>query len=183
MGHLNEKQLITAARQHDQKAFSLLFDLYWDVVYSSQLQLTKDENAAEEIALLTFTKAFDRISQYDSTYAFSTWLITIAKNLSIDRLRKQQRNVEEQKEIAELQEVISDVHPSPEERLIASQNLDHLLLCIQRLKEEYRQLLHLRFFEGYSYKALSEELQQPINTIKVKLMRAKKILSEQIHKS
>ena len=63
MGHLNEKQLITAAKQHDQKAFSLLFDLYWDVVYSSQLQLTKDENAAEEIALLTFTKAFDRIVQ------------------------------------------------------------------------------------------------------------------------
>lgn len=183
MNHLNEKKLITAAKQNDQKAFSILFDLYWDVVYSSQLQLTKDENAAEEIALLTFTKAFDRIVQYDSTYAFSTWLITIAKNLSIDRLRKQQRNVEEQKEIAELQEVISDLHPSPEERLIASQNLDHLLLCIQRLKEEYRQLLHLRFFEGYSYKALSEELQQPINTIKVKLMRAKKILSEQIHKS
>ena len=152
-------------------------------MYSSQLQLTKDENAAEEISLLTFTKAFDRIAQYDNTYAFSTWLITIAKNLSIDRLRKQRRNVEEQKEIAELQEVISDLHPSPEERLIASQNLDHLLLCIQRLKEEYRQLLHLRFFEGYSYKALSEELQQPINTIKVKLMRAKKILSEQIHKS
>jgi RNA polymerase sigma factor (sigma-70 family) len=183
MDQLEIKNVIAAAKKQDQKAFSILFDLYWDVVYTSQLKTTQDENVAGEIALLTFSKAFDRIAQYDDTYAFSTWILTIGKNLSIDQMRKKQRNQEQWKEIEELETEISDAHPSPEERLIASQNLDHLLQCIQKIKEEYRQLLHLRFFEGYSYKALSEELQQPINTIKVKLMRAKKILSEQIHKS
>ena len=73
--------------------------------------------------------------------------------------------------------------PSPEEGMISDQNLDDLLNTIKSLKEEYRKILQLRFFEDYSYKKISLELKQPLNTIKVKILRAKRLLAEKLDKN
>ena len=64
--------------------------------------------------------------------------------------------------------------------MIIDQNLDQILLTIKSLKNEYRQILQLRFFEDRSYKAISKIMNQPLNTIKVKILRAKKILAEKL---
>ena len=55
-----------------------------------------------------------------------------------------------------------------------------LLKKIKSLKDDYRKILQLRFFEDLSYKEISEKMNQPINTVKVKLLRAKNLLSQKI---
>jgi len=70
--------------------------------------------------------------------------------------------------------------PSPEDILITSQNLAALLNTIKSLKDDYRKILQLRFFDDLSYKEISVKLNQPINTIKVKILRAKNLLSQKI---
>jgi RNA polymerase sigma-70 factor (ECF subfamily) len=78
--------------------------------------------------------------------------------------------------------MIIDNMPSPEEGMIINQNLDELLNTIKSLKKEYRKILQLRFFEDYSYKEISLELNQPLNTVKVKILRAKRLLAEKLNK-
>ncbi len=174
-------EIIVAAQNNDQKAFNTLFDHYWSLVFNFQLKNTKNDHTAEELSIQTLAKAFDKIDTYNPEYAFSTWLLTISKNLQIDQIRKSQRRLTGPTAKEEATETISTTTPSPEELMIASQSLEQVLKALKILKPEYRKLIQLRFFEEHSYKELSIALDQPINTIKVKLLRAKKVLAEHIN--
>ena len=74
-------------------AYSKLLDQFWNDVYGFQLKRTHNENDAEDIAVQTFSKAFDKLDTYDDSYEFKTWLITISKNIHIDLVRKRKKNV------------------------------------------------------------------------------------------
>ncbi len=174
------KQAIENAKQNDQKAFNLLLDRFWNDVYGFQLKRTENENDAEDITIQTFSKAFDKINTYKETYEFKTWLITISKNIHIDLLRKrksQMANTIRKGTDDEFYDII-DASPSPEDDLITEQNLAKLLRDIKKLKPHYQEVIHLRFFQELSYLEISEQLNEPINNVKVKLLRAKKLLAD-----
>ena len=73
---------------------------------------------------------------------------------------------------------IADETPSIEDKLIKEQNLEQLLADIKQLKPHYQQVINLRFFQEKSYKEIAANLDEPMNNIKVKLLRAKKLLAE-----
>ena len=160
-------------------AFSQLLDRYWHEVYHYQLKRTQNENDAEDITIQTFSRAFDKIDTYDPRYAFSTWLIAISKNLHVDLLRKRKRNVLESTENhgADAMKFILDETPSAEDQLIIEQNLKTLLRFLKRLKPAYRQVIDLRYFQEQSYAEIADQLGEPVNNVKVKLLRAKKLLA------
>ena len=173
------KDAIIKAKNNEQKAFTFLLDTYWEYVYGFQLKRLENENDAEDITIKTFSKAFDRIETFDSNYTFKTWLITISKNLHIDLLRKEKSSILKQKSLRSGEEAynIADDSPTIEDKLITEQNLANLLRDIKRLKPHYQEVIQLRFFQEYSYKQIALELNEPINNIKVKLLRAKKLLA------
>lgn len=174
------EQNIQEAKKSNQAAFKFLLDTFWLDVYRFQLKRTKSENDAEDITIQTFSKAFDRIETYDSNYNFKTWLITISKNIHVDILRK--KNVSITTETTENQEqevyLIADENPTPEDKIIGEQNLANLLLDIKKLKPKYQEIIQLRYFQEMSYKEISNHIHEPINNVKVKLLRAKKLLAE-----
>ena len=172
-------EAIKRAKKNDQKAFNYLLDLYWDDVYGFQLKRTQNENDAEDITIQTFSKAFDRIETFDEQYMFKTWLITISKNIHIDLLRKEKNSISQvlSQDDREVFQVL-DESPSPEDKLITDQHLAKLLRDIKKLKPHYQEIINLRYFQELSYKEISEELNEPINNVKVKLLRAKKLLAE-----
>ena len=177
------KDAISKAKNNNQIAFNFLLDTYWNDVYAFQLKRTENENDAEDITIQTFSKAFDKIHTYNEDYKFKTWLITISKNIHIDLVRKQQRsfrNTSKDSEDSYLD--IIDDSPSPEDKIITEQNLAKLLRDIKKLKPHYQEVINLRYFQELSYKEISEELKEPINNVKVKLLRAKKLLAEIIQK-
>ena len=73
---------------------------------------------------------------------------------------------------------IQDGSPSPEDKLITEQNLAALLKDIKKLKPHYQQVINLRYFQELSYDEISKEIQIPLNNVKIKLLRAKKLLAE-----
>ncbi|MEO8934354.1 MAG: sigma-70 family RNA polymerase sigma factor [Xanthomarina sp.] len=173
------KEAIQKARQNDQKAFNFLLDTYWDYVYGFQLKRIENENDAEDITIQTFSRAFDRIATFNDKYAFKTWLITISKNIHIDLLRKEKRqpsNVISKDHENSFHDIL-DESPSIEDKLITEQNLAKLLRDIKKLKPHYQEVINLRYFQELSYKDISTELNEPINNVKVKLLRAKKLLA------
>jgi len=176
---LEIEEAITRAKKNDQKAFNYLLDVFWDSVYGFQLKRTHNENDAEDITIQTFSKAFDKIETFDEKYTFKTWLITISKNIHIDLLRKEKNSIIQviSKNDRDMFQVL-DESPSPEDKLITEQHLAKLLRDIKKLKPHYQEVINLRYFQEFSYKEISKELKEPINNVKVKLLRAKKLLAE-----
>lgn len=173
---------INKARAGNQSAYNFLLNTFWNEVYKFQLKRTKDEYDAEEITIQTFSKAFDKLSTYKDIYTFSTWLITISKNIHIDILRKRASSIRSQ--LIKKDEVyrVPDEGPTPEDALIKKQNLAQLLRFIKQLKPHYQEMINLRYFQEMSYKEIEEELNEPMSSVKVKLLRARRLLADIIKK-
>jgi len=178
-------QIIQKAKKGNQLAFNILLDNFWNSVHNFQLKRHQNENDAEDITIQTFSKAFDKIDTFDETYTFKTWLITISKNIHIDTLRKKKSSILAESYKLKNAEVyeIADDNPSPEDKIITEQNLAKLLKDIKQLKPKYQEVINLRYFQELSYKEISEQIGEPMNNVKVKLLRAKKLLAEIIKKS
>lgn len=173
-------EAIQKAKENNQIAFNFLLDNFWNDVYGFLLKRTENENDAEDITIQTFSRAFDKIDSYKSKYNFKTWLITIAKNIHIDFLRKKKKIITSEKSNDDDQQVnlIIDESPSAEDIIITEQNLAKLLRDIKKLKPRYQEVINLRYFQEFSYQEISNELDEPMSNIKVKLLRAKKLLAE-----
>jgi len=174
----NIQHIIQQAKQGKQSAYKTLLNTYWKDVYNYQFSKTNNENEAEDITIKSFAKAFDKLNTFDNKYVFKTWIITISKNIYIDHLRKKKT------ETISINTVfnIKDDSPSVEDKIITEQNLAKLLAYIKKLKPHYQEVIQLRFFQEMTYKEISNELNEPMNNVKVKLLRAKKLLAEIIRK-
>ncbi len=176
---------IQKAKEGSQTAFRFLLNHFWGSVYNYQLKHLQNDNDAEDITIQTFSKAFDRISTFDEKYQFKTWLISISKNVYIDYLRKKSTSITTEttkNQEAEVYAVIDD-NPTPEDKIITEQNLAKLLRDIKKLKPKYQEIITLRFFNELSYKEISIQIQEPMSNVKVKLLRAKKLLAAIIERS
>ena len=176
---------IEKAKQGDQAAFTFLLDYYWNEVYGFMLKRTENETNAEDITIETFSKAFDKIASYNPEFQFNTWLIAIAKNVHIDLLRKKKSSLfiditDEEDDIAY---AVADTSPSAEDKLITEQNLSRLLQFIKELKPAYQEVIQMRYFQEMSYQEIADDLEEPLNNVKIKLLRAKKLLAEIITKA
>ncbi|MBC7524241.1 MAG: sigma-70 family RNA polymerase sigma factor [Flavobacterium sp.] len=173
-------QHIENAKKGDQIAFTYLLDHYWNEVYGFMLKRTENETDAEDIAIETFSKAFDKLATYNPEFQFNTWLIAIAKNVHIDMLRKKKSShfVEITDEEDYQAYNVADSSPSAEDELITEQNLSQLLQYIKELKPHYQEVIQLRYFQELSYQEISEQLNEPLSNVKIKLLRAKKLLAE-----
>lgn len=171
---------IEQAKAGHQAAFKYLLDTFWSDVYAFQLKRTRNEYDAEEITIQTFSKAFDKLETFDKNYVFKTWLITISKNVHIDLVRKKNASIRAKTadETPERVYKIADETPSIEDILINEQHLAQLLSDIKQLKPHYQEVINLRYFQEKSYKEIAFHLQEPLNNIKVKLLRAKKLLAQ-----
>jgi RNA polymerase sigma-70 factor, ECF subfamily len=182
---LEVKEAIQKAKQNDQKAFNYLLDVFWDDVYGFQLKRINNENDAEDITIQTFSKAFDKIATFNDDYKFKTWLITISKNIHIDLIRKEKKIISQSISTDESDTIyqVLDESPSPADKIITEQNLAKLLRDIKKLKPHYQEVINLRYFQELSYQEIANTLNEPMNNVKVKLLRAKKLLAEIIQKN
>lgn len=176
-------EAIQRAKKGEEIAYTLLLNTYWKDVYRFITSKTNNENEAEDITIRSFAKAFDKIKTFDEKYKFKPWLLTIANNLLIDQLRKKKtETVSIHKENSEAYKV-KDEEPTPVDKLIIEQNLAQLLAYIKQLKPHYQEIINLRYFQEMSYKEIATETNEPMNNVKVKLLRAKKLLAEIIKKA
>jgi RNA polymerase sigma-70 factor (ECF subfamily) len=144
------------------------------------LKRTENETDAEDITMETFAKAFDKIATYNPEFQFNTWLIAIAKNVHIDMLRKKRSSlfidITDEEDYQAFN--VADTTPSAEDKIIKEQNLSSLLQCIKELKPHYQEVIQLRYFQEMSYQEIANQLGEPLNNVKIKLLRAKKLLAE-----
>ncbi len=179
------RQHVQKAKEGHQISFNFLLDVFWPDVYNYQLKRTQNDNDAEDITIQAFSRAFDRIDMYNEKYTFKTWLLTISKNIHIDLVRKKKTSIQtdnSNEKDTEVHQIIDD-NPTPEDTIITQQNLAKLLLDVKQLKPKYQEVIQLRYFQELSYKEISKQIGEPMSNVKVKLLRARKLLAEIIKRS
>ena len=181
MSSKNPKEIIKKALDGQQSAFTELLNLYWNDINNFLSKKCKYDYEAEDLTIKTFARAFDKLDLYDPKYSFKTWLITIANNLYVDFLRSQQKTIETLNVSKDKVQRIVDDSESSEDRLIREQQLDTLLTHLKTLKPHYRKVIQLRYFQEYSIRDIALEIGESTTNVKVKLLRARKLLSEKIN--
>ena len=174
--------LVQNAMAGDQKAYSELMSLYWNSIEKTlSLKLVSREDV-EDLTIATFSKAFDKLDSYDDSFAFSTWIQTIASNTLIDFFRKKDQktiSIDQQKEDEDTDNIdVVDNSLDPENHLIRKQKNKHITGMVHRLKPHYRELIILRYLDEMSYAEISKKLNMPLGSVKAKLFRARDLLMQ-----
>lgn len=180
-------KLVCAARDEgNHKAYADLMASYREPLYLLLLRMTHNTTMASDLTVETFSKAFLQLHRYSPTGTFSSWLFSIGVNTYIDYLRKRKLDTVSINSITRtsdgdfIEYQIPSSQPNPEEMMILMQRDAALKEIVDQLKEPYRQIIRLRYYEDLSYEDIAEQLKIPIGTVKVRLNRAKALLSSVI---
>lgn len=163
----SEPELVRLLRQRSQHAFSYLYDNYSGALLSIILNIVNDEELANDVLQEVFVKIWKQGDTYDSSKGrLFTWMLNIARNASIDTIRS--RGYQNSKQNRELPYDSSAIAGTNELRT------DHIGLkkIVYNLKEEYRILVELSYFQGYTQDEIAKMLNIPLGTVKTRLRTA-----------
>ena len=169
-----ELRIIRDILNGDVDSFRLLVDRYQKPVLRLIRNITRDSHTCEDVGQEVFFRAYKKLASFDSDRStFSTWLFTIAKNKSLDVLRRK-RPIS----LARVPEK-SEIH-NPGDELAQKELLAELDIALQELPKRQRMALILAEFEGLSYEQIAQIEGARIGTIKSRIHRAKEKLAAAI---
>ena len=176
--HVEDRELVLLSQNGTESAFEELIRRHQHRVFSLVGGILRYPEDVEDVAQQVFLKAFLGIKRFDQRAAFSTWLYKIAVNECWDYLRKKKvrplvyESDLSEEQVSRLDGIASLERPpeSPNERAETREMLDRML---SMLPEQDRQLLVLKEMAGFSVQELAEILKLNVNTVKVRLFRAR----------
>jgi RNA polymerase sigma factor (sigma-70 family) len=166
---LTEDELVFSLRNREKIAIEALYDMYSSSLYGVISRIIVDTAAAEDVLQETFVKIWHSFSSYSTEKGrLFTWMVNIARNLAIDKLRSkdfknQNKNQELENNVTFIDEQRNTVY-KPE--LLGIKDL------VQALKPEQKSILELVYFKGYTHVEAADELGIPLGTIKTRLRMA-----------
>lgn len=174
-------KIVDKAKQGDEKSFSFLYNKYKKTIWYTIINIVKNEEVANDLLSIVFTKAYIKLQTYVNHISFEMWLKTIAINASIDYIRKykyEQLNNYIDDEDCKIQ--LGDSEKSPEEQLILQEQIKIVNKIIPTLKKKYRDLLMARI-SGMSYKDIAEKFNLTELSVKSFLNKARWKLKQKIN--
>lgn len=175
MAGLEEKDdqtIIYEYLQGDEQALEILVKRYLKPIYSFIYKNIGDTVAAEDITQEVFVKVWKNIRRFDLQKEFKPWIFQIAKNASIDHLRKRKTIAFSKFENKNGQNVLTETLADTKTDLIESiSNKNEFKSIIEKIPEKDKQILELRHTQGMSFKEISDSLNKSINTIKSRYRR------------
>lgn len=166
---LTDGQLVKEVLNGDKSCFGILVSRYAKSVKS--MLLKRNISNVDDILQEAFVKAYLNLVKYDDRYPFGGWVMTIAKNLSIDNMRKPSLNCDGKISID-----VPSLYPDPEQIVVRAQQAQRIQTMMDKLSKTYRVILSLRFDEELSYEEIAEKLNIPVGTVKTHIHRARQAL-------
>jgi RNA polymerase sigma-70 factor (ECF subfamily) len=178
--------LVARAREGDVAAFEKLVKQYDRQVFRIAQHITQNREDAEDVVQDAFLKAYEKLDQFQGNSKFYTWLVRIAVNESLMRLRKRRTgkmvSIDEDvtTEDGSMPRDLADWSPDPEQLYGQSELADILRRTIQGLPPGFRVVFVLRDVEGLSTEETAETLGLSIPAVKSRLLRARLQLRERL---
>lgn len=160
---MTQEELLPLLLKKDDRSFTLLYDNYSKSLYGIILNLIKDKEEAEDVLQEVFVKIWKNIDTYNTSKGrLYTWMLNIARNTSIDKLRSKNFN-NNQKNLStdNFVHILDD-----NSKTINKIDAIGIKEFIKKLKPKCIQLIDLLFFKGYTQQEASDELEIPLGTVK-----------------
>lgn len=169
------EDLIARISLGERSAFSALYDRTSAKLFGICLRVLKDRTAAEDAMQDAYVKIWKNADRYRSNgLSPMTWLITIARNTAIDRLRASRDTAD----IDGMTEVLPAPGPSPEASVVAGSEAKRIVACLGELPEDRRTAVRECYLGGLSYQDLADKFDVPLNTMRTWLRRSLASLRE-----
>lgn len=172
---------VKAAREGDQEAFAEIVYSFTDAVYNLCYRMLGESAEAEDATQEVFIRAYHHLNRYDPQRSFKTWLLSIASNHCIDRIRRRRMalvSLDEPLPSGSVLEIAS-TDPLPEDLLLRQERSEMIQRMLNDLAPEYRAAVVLRYWFDYSYSEIALALNTTESAIKSRLFRARQMLAEQ----
>jgi RNA polymerase sigma factor (sigma-70 family) len=162
---ISEDELLQLLLKKNSKGFEILYDNYSAILYGIIYRTLQDHRQAEEVLKDLFVKIGMNISQYNPTrHRFSFWLIQMARKASLEKSNQVRVAIQSKYENIDVilsqsaSGIMSPIHPE----------LSGIREVIEKMDEEYRQVLYLMFYAGLTQSEIALKLNIPLGTVKTR---------------
>ncbi len=165
----SEEELVKGLKSKDKSYFDYLYENYSGAIFGIIIGIIKDNNDAEDALQDVFVKFWRRIDQYDASKGrLYTWMLNVTRNSCIDKLRSKTFN-----KGSKTQSLDNSVNAIGSQ-FSEEQKIDHIGMqpAIEQLEPNYRILVDMVYFQGYTQADVAEELDIPLGTVKTRLRKA-----------
>ena len=173
-------------QQRTGKNFSFFYEKYYPKLIYYTNKMCKNPQKAEDISTDAFLIAFEKIDKYEKDKSqFSTWLFTIAKNLTLQAIKEEKKTMSLDVEIDEegttikdflQEEPVSDIFP------VFEMKGEIMLKHISKLKEPYREVIEMREIQNMAYKDIASKLGLNESTLKSRIRNGRILLMKSTEK-
>jgi len=161
---------LEAVANGDRSAFELIYRRTSVKLFGVALRILPERQEAEEVLQEVYLAVWRRAGAFDPARGTAmTWLITLARNRALDRLRMSRRRPTDPIEWAD---DVADPEPDAETQVLAKDEAGRIAWCLDRLDGGDARLIRTAFFEGASYADLATRTTRPLGTIKSRIRRA-----------
>lgn len=160
---MSQEELLPLLRQKDDKAFTVLYDQYAKNLFGIVYNLLRNKDESEDVLQEVFIKIWKNLESYDESRGrLFTWMLNIARNSAIDRLRSKSFNNSQKNLSAD-----HFVHLLEDSNRL-NNRIDSIGIrdFVRKLKPKCIRLLDLLFFKGYTQQEAADELELPLGTVK-----------------
>jgi RNA polymerase sigma factor (sigma-70 family) len=162
-------QLLSRVAEGDQKAFEELYGATSSRLFGVILRMMRDRGEAEDILQEVYATAWRRADTFDPERGSAiTWLITLGRNRTIDRMRQHREESIPDEDAFE----VADDAPTPAAAAESNQERLRLERCLERLEPQRGRAVREAFFSGVTYSELAQRLTVPLGTMKSWIRRS-----------
>lgn len=164
----SEHELVVLLNEQSNDAFNYLYDHYSGALFTIINQIVPDQNMSGDVLQEVFVNIWKKINTYDSAKGrLFTWMLNIARNAAIDKIRsKSYRDNQRNQPIMESESGGMEMSSNP---MVNDVGLKKVLTT---LNEEYRKLIDLSYFQGFTHEEIAKMLGIPLGTVKTRLRTA-----------
>jgi RNA polymerase sigma-70 factor (ECF subfamily) len=168
-------KLLARVALHDRAAFDLVYEHTSAKLFGVALRLLKDRAEAEDALQEIYLKVWQRADHYAVSRASAiSWLVAIARNHAIDRLRARNETEEIDDDVLS----VPEQGPTPEASAIAGSERARVEDCLAQLENDRAEAIRGAYLDGYSYQELADRFSIPLNTMRTWLRRGLTKLKE-----
>lgn len=168
---MDDALLFQLVQQADDRAFSVFYDRYVNLVFSIALTILNEHASAEEVVQDVFLNIWKKKHTYQPAKSkLNTWLSAITRNRSIDELRKKKAGSEtKQVALVEVAELQNPADESPEGWVQLQMDQTRVRKALGQLPQDQRQVIFMAYFQGLTQGQIANQLDQPLGTIKTRI--------------
>ncbi len=176
----DEKSLVERCRKGEDEAWRELVDRFSQKVYSVAYHFTLKREDAEELAQEIFLKIFENLHRYEGSFPLVAWVISLARNLCIDRYRRLKREKTFRFVSDDAVAPMLRSSDDPAEAVLKKERTKLLFAALAEIPEDLAEILVLRDLDGLAYAEIGQALELPDGTVKSRLFRARTEVAKKI---